>query len=205
MLTKSIILCEIALCLGALSLFAQEEKTLTQQQIQRQIQKLYNVNPNIPLLSPALVQNELNYISKNFASYKFPHSLAELLQTKSFPTHIALKNTAQKLKKFISNRELEEVTGYSLSWFNAIGNKLVALYPAVALINQARMQGSDQLYRQGIAEYQKFAKELEKVVANPQKISSKELSKLKAENSKKRKEAIQKQIQRLTQKRKNSR
>lgn len=62
------------------------------------------------------------------------------------------------------------------------------------------MQNDNHLYRMAVSEYQQKAKKLAQIISAPEKLTSSELEKIQAVNTKKRKDALQKKIRELQNK-----
>ena len=119
---------------------------------------------------------------------------------KEAPTDMILLIKSTNYKRLLSSSELEEATGNRLSWYNKIGVALVDLNQPLTAIKKAYMQNDNHLYRMAVSEYQQKAKKLAQIISAPEKLTSTELEKIQAVNTKKRKDALQKKIRELQNK-----
>ena len=119
---------------------------------------------------------------------------------KETPTDMILLIKSTNYKRLLSSSELEEATGNRLSWYNKIGVALVDLNQPLTAIKKAYMQNDNHLYRMAVSEYQQKAKKLAQIISAPEKLTSTELEKIQAVNTKKRKDALQKKIRELQNK-----
>jgi hypothetical protein len=87
------------------------------------------VNPYVPRLQRATVVKLLEELHKTFVQSNVPETLDLYLKNGSnqIPTKSRILYHANKLKTFIADPELQEVSGYHLDWFRNVGNTMVAL------------------------------------------------------------------------------
>lgn len=173
---------------------------MTKKAYQKQLRTLMLQNYRVPTYSPAPLNNEIQGIKKLFAEFAFPKTIRELKSMKEAPTDMILLIKSTNYKRLLSSPELEEATGNRLSWYNKIGAALVDLNQPLTAIKKAYMQNDNHLYRMAVNEYQQRAKKLAQIISAPEKLTSSELEKIQAVNTKKRKDALQKKIRELQNK-----
>ena len=179
--------------------FAQKQ-SMTKKAYQKQLRTLMLQNYRVPTYSPAPLNNEIQGIKKLFAEFTFPKTIRELKSMKEAPTDMILLIKSTNYKRLLSSSELEEATGNRLSWYNKIGVALVDLNQPLTAIKKAYMQNDNHLYRMAVSEYQQKAKKLAQIISAPERLTSSELEKIQAVNTKKRKDALQKKIRELQNK-----
>lgn len=172
----------------------------SKREIQKQIRILMQKDPREPDLKPVTVNNILNLFQEKFIKYEWPTTLEEVASSKYVPTPAYLRALANRYKKLVSNPEIEEAMEYSTEWFNAVGAQFIKLYRPLETLKTAQWNNDKAMYQAVVFEYKKQAALLDKLLKNPEKISTKKLSEMKDKNTKIRRTNQRKQLQSLEKK-----
>ena len=183
----------IFLC-STINLFAQ--KQLTKAEYHKQMRVLLNKDPRVPSFKGKELEKLLKTMREKFVDFSFPADW-KTLKGKEIPNPLLLQVTAKKYKKMLDNPELEEATGNQLKWYNAVGSAFVDLYASLTIIQKVYMHQNPEAYATAVAEFNKYAQILKKVLNTPVKVSPKELNSMKSKNTQKRRILLQKQIREL--------
>lgn len=197
MLTKqlfALFLIGLTFCVTAQS--AQDQR----KQIDRQLQKAFKQDPRIPVLQLSEVNAILHNLEKYVAERKYPAEVRNFNFSKDFPYPLDLRISINKLNKMLKDRELEEVTGIRLSWFKALEVCMENIYRPLSRIRQAQNVASNAVYRDAVIELTKQLPQLQKLLTQKEKLPASELQTIKNRNIKYRRDAQQKQIRFLQQK-----
>lgn len=197
MLTKqlfALFLIGLTFCVTAQS--AQDQR----KQIDRQLQKAFKQDPRIPVLQLSEVNAILHNLEKYVAERKYPAEVRNFNFSKDFPYPLDLRISINKLNKILKDRELEEVTGIRLSWFKALEVCMENIYRPLSRIRQAQNVASNAVYRDAVIELTKQLPQLQKLLTQKEKLPASELQTIKNRNIKYRRDAQQKQIRFLQQK-----
>lgn len=197
MLTKQL----FALFLIGLTFCATAQSVQDQRkQIDRQLQKVFKQDPRIPFLQLSEVNAILHNLEKYVAERKYPAEVRNFNFSKDFPYPLDLRISINKLNKMLKDRELEEVTGIRLSWFKALEVCMENIYKPLSRIRQAQNVANNAVYRDAVIELTKQLPQLQKLLTQKEKIPASELQTIKNRNIKYRRDAQQKQIRLLQQK-----
>lgn len=197
MLTKqlfALFLIGLTFCVTAQSVQDQRK------QIDRQLQKAFKQDPRIPTLRLSEVNTILHNLEKYVAERKYPAEVRNFDFSKDFPYPLDLRISINKLNKMLKDRELEEVTGIRLSWFKALEVCMENIYKPLSRIRQAQNVANNAVYRDAVIELTKQLPQLQKLLTQKEKIPASELQSIKNRNIKYRRDAQQKQIRLLQQK-----
>lgn len=197
MLTKqlfALFLIGLTFCVTAQS--AQDQR----KQIDRQLQKAFKQDPRIPVLQLSEVNAILHNLEKYVAERKYPAEVRNFNFSKDFPYPLDLRISINKLNKMLKDRELEEVTGIRLSWFKALEVCMENIYRPLSRIRQAQNVASNAVYRDAVIELTKQLPQLQKLLTQKEELPASELQTIKNRNIKYRRDAQQKQIRFLQQK-----
>ena len=169
--------------------------------------KVYRINgskfkqdPRIPVLQLSEVNAILHNLEKYVAERKYPAEVRNFNFSKDFPYPLDLRISINKLNKMLKDRELEEVTGIRLSWFKALEVCMENIYRPLSRIRQAQNVASNAVYRDAVIELTKQLPQLQKLLTQKEKLPASELQTIKNRNIKYRRDAQQKQIRLLQQK-----
>lgn len=197
MLTKQL----FALFLIGLTFYVTAQSAQDQRkQIDRQLQKAFKQDPRIPVLQLSEVNAILHNLEKYVAERKYPAEVRNFNFSKDFPYPLDLRISINKLNKMLKDRELEEVTGIRLSWFKALEVCMENIYRPLSRIRQAQNVASNAVYRDAVIELTKQLPQLQKLLTQKEKLPASELQTIKNRNIKYRRDAQQKQIRFLQQK-----
>ena len=197
MLTKqlfALFLIGLTFCVTAQSVQDQRK------QIDRQLQKIFKQDPRIPVLQLSEVNAILHNLEKYVAERKYPAEVRNFNFSKDFPYPLDLRININKLNKMLKDRELEEVTGIRLSWFKALEVCMENIYKPLSRIRQAQNVANNAAYRDAVIELTKQLPQLQKLLTQKEKLPASELQTIKNRNIKYRRDAQQKQIRLLQQK-----
>ena len=167
---------------------------------EEQIRRLSRKDPRMPDLSYGTVNSVLEMIKQTFVKFDPPETLKEL-SAKFDAKNLRLKAFSNILIAYMKNPELEEATGYRLSWYRKVTMAMAALEPSLKMMDQALMTKNESALSQIRNMYKIKAEELEKIINKPEKLSAQELAKIKTRNYQQRKNTIQRKIQELNRKR----
>lgn len=167
---------------------------------EEQIRRLSRKDPRMPDLSYGTVNSVLEMIKQTFVKFDPPETLKEL-SAKFDAKNLRLKAFSNILIAYMKNPELEEATGYRLSWYRKVTMAMAALEPSLKMMDQALMTKNESALSQIRNMYKIKAEELEKIINKPEKLSAQELAKIKTRNYQQRKSTIQRKIQELNRKR----
>ncbi len=177
-----------------------EPKSPTRESLQQEIRKLLRQDPRTPRLSVSKIETSLRFM-EDLLKQDLPKTCKAYVASKKVPTPFQLEVFLKKYRKLVSDKELEEVTGKSLVWYNNLGSVLVKLYSPILAMNATAAKNDDTLYVQACQAYYKEVENLRSVLQRPISLPQKELNALKAQNTQIRKKDIQKRLQILEQKR----
>ena len=186
-------------CLLSLTVAAQ---TIQEQrkQIDRKIQAVLKRDPRIPTIQEYELNAILQSIEKYTIERKFPANVRNFQFSRDFPYPLNLQLNINKLKNFIKDRELEEVTGIRLSWFQALEACMQNIYKPLSRIREAQNVLSTSMYKDAVVDFAKQVEPLKRLLAQKTKIPAEELQEIKNRNIKYRRALQQKQIRLLQQK-----
>ena len=193
MLIKTYII--LAACVFSTAVFAQTQQVRYKPMTEREIKNYeYQLNqglldPKVPRLKRQEMTKLMEEIYVRFVDIQIPSTAKECADHSKLkiPTSPVILMYANRLKRLIAERELQEVSGYKLSWFKNVGNAMVKLNGYHTKLKDCVIGGNEKKYKEVYHFYRLETAELEKILRNPETLSPREKRIIEAQNTAARK------------------